>query len=89
MATSAPYSVHPFNDMLIETTKELSHEFPFKLDMNDGSPIGVGAFSFRVMILRNLDVSFQRGINSRLITVLRGVVLLQLILPRQEAMSTS
>jgi len=76
--------------MLIETTKELSHEFPFKLDMNDGSPIGVGAFfSFRVMILRNLDVSFQRGINSRLITVLRGVVLLQLILPRQEAMFTS
>jgi len=75
--------------MLIETTKELSHEFPFKLDMNDGIPIGVSAFSFRVMILCNLDVSFQRGINSRLITVLRGVVLLQLILPRQEAMSTS
>lgn len=75
--------------MLIETTKELSHEFPFKLDMNDGIPIGVGAFSFGVTILYNLDVSFQHGINSRLITVLRGVVLLQLILPRQEAMSTS
>ncbi|KAF5349539.1 hypothetical protein D9756_008782 [Leucocoprinus leucothites] len=48
VSTSAAYSVHPFNDMLIETTKELSDEFPFKLDMNDGSPIGIAWNQFTI-----------------------------------------
>lgn len=38
----ASYSDHPFNDMLLETTKELEDEFPFTLDMNGGKPIGIG-----------------------------------------------
>jgi hypothetical protein len=28
--------------MLLETTKELSDEFPFLLDLNSGKPIGIG-----------------------------------------------
>ncbi|KXN87048.1 Choline dehydrogenase, mitochondrial [Leucoagaricus sp. SymC.cos] len=48
VSTSAAYSVHPFNDMLIETTKELTKEFPFKLDMNDGSPIGIAWNQFTI-----------------------------------------
>ena len=46
VVTSVPYYVHPFNDMLIKTIKELSHEFPFKLDMNNESSIDVSTFSF-------------------------------------------
>lgn len=50
VSTSAAYSIHPFNDMLIETTKELSGEFPFKLDMNDGRPIGIGMSVLTVVL---------------------------------------
>lgn len=42
VSVTAPYSNHPMNNMLIQTTKELTEEFPFKLDMNDGRPIGIG-----------------------------------------------
>ncbi|KAF9445056.1 GMC oxidoreductase [Macrolepiota fuliginosa MF-IS2] len=42
LQTSAPYNPHPLNDLLLETTKELSDEFPFLLDLNDGRPIGIG-----------------------------------------------
>ncbi|KAJ3558042.1 hypothetical protein NP233_g11591 [Leucocoprinus birnbaumii] len=35
------FVVHPFNEMLIQATKEMPDEFPFLLDMNDGRPIGV------------------------------------------------
>jgi choline dehydrogenase-like flavoprotein len=30
--------------MLIQSTEELKDEFPFKLDMNDGKPIGIGEY---------------------------------------------
>lgn len=33
---------HPFNELLLQATKELSDEFPFVLDMNGGTPIGIG-----------------------------------------------
>jgi len=46
VATSILYYIHPFNNMLIQTTKELFHEFPFKLDMNNEISIDMGAFSF-------------------------------------------
>lgn len=42
LSVSAPYNSNPFNDKLIQATNELKKEFPFKLDMNDGGPIGVG-----------------------------------------------
>jgi choline dehydrogenase len=42
LSVSAPYLNHLFNDMLIQSTRESEDEFPFKLDMNDGRPIGVG-----------------------------------------------
>lgn len=42
MSLSAPYSNHPFNDMILETARELKDEFPFLLDINDGRPIGIG-----------------------------------------------
>ncbi|KIJ49372.1 GMC oxidoreductase [Sphaerobolus stellatus SS14] len=32
----------PIDDRIIQTTKELSSEFPFNLDMNSGKPLGVG-----------------------------------------------
>ncbi|KAF9448538.1 GMC oxidoreductase [Macrolepiota fuliginosa MF-IS2] len=42
---SAPYHVHPLNDLMVEAVKELSQssdEFPALLDMNGGRPIGMG-----------------------------------------------
>ncbi|KXN91298.1 Glucose dehydrogenase [FAD, quinone] [Leucoagaricus sp. SymC.cos] len=42
IAVSAGYSVHPFNDLVFNASRQLSNEFPFKLDMNDGRPIGIG-----------------------------------------------
>lgn len=33
---------HPFNNLMLQATKELTAEFPFTLDMNGGRPIGVG-----------------------------------------------
>lgn len=42
VSVTAPYSEHPFNDMLMQSTRELKDEFPYKLDMNDGQPIGIG-----------------------------------------------
>lgn len=47
VSVTAPYVAHPFDDMLIETTKQLSDEFPYKLDHNDGRPIGICKNSFR------------------------------------------
>jgi hypothetical protein len=41
LSTSASYTNASLNDLLLETTKELSDEFPFKLDVNDGKPIGL------------------------------------------------
>ncbi|KXN84306.1 Oxygen-dependent choline dehydrogenase [Leucoagaricus sp. SymC.cos] len=37
---SAPYTSHPFNDQLRKSGDELSDEFPFDLDWNDGTPVG-------------------------------------------------
>ncbi|KAJ3562140.1 hypothetical protein NP233_g9760 [Leucocoprinus birnbaumii] len=48
VSTSAAYSIHPFNDLLMETSNELSDEFPLKLDMNDGSPIGIAWNQFTI-----------------------------------------
>ncbi|KAF9445645.1 GMC oxidoreductase [Macrolepiota fuliginosa MF-IS2] len=42
---SAPYHVHPLNDLMVEAVKELSQssdEFPALLDHNGGRPIGMG-----------------------------------------------
>ncbi|KAF8580298.1 GMC oxidoreductase [Ramaria rubella] len=33
---------YPIDGMVIQTTQELSDEFPFNLDMNSGNPLGVG-----------------------------------------------
>jgi hypothetical protein len=41
LSTSASYTNVSLNDLFLETTKELSDEFPFKLDVNDGKPIGL------------------------------------------------
>ncbi|KXN91296.1 Oxygen-dependent choline dehydrogenase [Leucoagaricus sp. SymC.cos] len=42
IGVSAGYTEHPANNLIIETTKVMKNEFPFKLDSNDGRPIGVG-----------------------------------------------
>ncbi|KAF9445057.1 GMC oxidoreductase [Macrolepiota fuliginosa MF-IS2] len=42
LETSAPYYLHPFNDVLFEAIKEQSDEFPYLVDMNGGRPIGMG-----------------------------------------------
>ncbi|ESK96771.1 aryl-alcohol oxidase [Moniliophthora roreri MCA 2997] len=39
---SLPGFSTPIDSKIIQTTKELSKEFPYNLDMNDGSPLGVG-----------------------------------------------
>ncbi|KAF9449394.1 GMC oxidoreductase [Macrolepiota fuliginosa MF-IS2] len=42
---SAPYHVHPLNDLMVKAIQELSQssdEFPALLDMNGGRPIGMG-----------------------------------------------
>ncbi|KAF9451441.1 GMC oxidoreductase [Macrolepiota fuliginosa MF-IS2] len=42
---SAPYHIHPLNDLMVEAVKELSqssNEFPALLDHNGGRPIGIG-----------------------------------------------
>lgn len=39
--TQAPYSDHLFNDRIIQASEELSKEFPFDHDWNDGSTIGI------------------------------------------------
>ncbi|KAF8585897.1 GMC oxidoreductase [Ramaria rubella] len=33
---------YPIDEMVIQTTQQLSEEFPFNLDMNSGNPLGVG-----------------------------------------------
>ncbi|KAF8590856.1 GMC oxidoreductase [Ramaria rubella] len=33
---------YPIDDMVIQTTQQLGEEFPINLDMNSGSPLGVG-----------------------------------------------
>nr|V5NC32.1 RecName: Full=Pyranose dehydrogenase; Short=PDH; AltName: Full=Pyranose:quinone oxidoreductase 1; Flags: Precursor [Agaricus xanthodermus]AHA85314.1 pyranose dehydrogenase [Agaricus xanthodermus] len=38
LSVVASYTNVSFNDLLLQTTKELSDEFPFKLDLNDGKP---------------------------------------------------
>ncbi|KAJ3561543.1 hypothetical protein NP233_g10130 [Leucocoprinus birnbaumii] len=45
LLTQAPYSIHPFNDMLMQSSKELPDEFPFDEDWSDGTPIGTSAIS--------------------------------------------
>jgi choline dehydrogenase len=42
LGVTAPYYTHPFNDILFETIRDVSDEFPFLLDLNNGSPIGIG-----------------------------------------------
>nr|Q0R4L2.1 RecName: Full=Pyranose dehydrogenase 3; Short=PDH 3; AltName: Full=Pyranose:quinone oxidoreductase 3; Flags: Precursor [Leucoagaricus meleagris]AAZ94874.1 pyranose dehydrogenase [Leucoagaricus meleagris]AAZ94875.1 pyranose dehydrogenase [Leucoagaricus meleagris] len=41
LSVVSSYTNVSFNDLLLETTKELSDEFPFKLDLNDGNPHGL------------------------------------------------
>ena len=36
----------PADDLVIQTTQELSDEFPFNEDMNSGNPLGLGKPSF-------------------------------------------
>lgn len=43
---SAPYTIHPFNDMLLQVTEELPDEFPAVLDVNGGRPIGISWAQF-------------------------------------------
>ncbi|KZV65462.1 GMC oxidoreductase [Peniophora sp. CONT] len=40
--TSLPGSPSTIDDMVIATTQELSSEFPFDEEMNDGHPVGIG-----------------------------------------------
>ncbi|KXN88671.1 Glucose dehydrogenase [FAD, quinone] [Leucoagaricus sp. SymC.cos] len=42
VSVSAAYYPHPFNDLMLNTTNELSKEFPFLLDVNSGRPLGIG-----------------------------------------------
>ncbi|KAF7377846.1 GMC oxidoreductase [Mycena sanguinolenta] len=46
-SVSLPGFPHPFDPLVIATTKELSRVFPFNLDMNDGFPLGLGKPAFR------------------------------------------
>lgn len=39
---TVPNSPGALDAMVIETTKQLSDEFPFNLDMNSGNELGVG-----------------------------------------------
>jgi hypothetical protein len=39
---TASYTNISLNNYLLQATREASDEFPFKLDMNDGEPIGIG-----------------------------------------------
>ncbi|KAF5346524.1 hypothetical protein D9756_007364 [Leucocoprinus leucothites] len=42
LGVTAPYYNHPLNDLLLKATAELSDEYPFLQDLNDGRPIGLG-----------------------------------------------
>ncbi|KAF7375474.1 GMC oxidoreductase [Mycena sanguinolenta] len=42
VSISLPGYPHPFDSRIIETTKELSKDWPFNLDMNSGSMLGIG-----------------------------------------------
>lgn len=44
VSNTAPFNNHPINEMLLQTTQDLPNEFPYLLDMNNGSPIGIGEF---------------------------------------------
>ncbi|EKM83317.1 hypothetical protein AGABI1DRAFT_69614 [Agaricus bisporus var. burnettii JB137-S8] len=48
LTVTAPYVAHPFDDLLIKTTTELTDEFPYKQDMNDGRPIGISWNQFTI-----------------------------------------
>lgn len=39
---SLPGFSQEVDDMVIQTTEQLNHEFPFNLDMNSGNPLGLG-----------------------------------------------
>ncbi|KXN87045.1 Glucose dehydrogenase [FAD, quinone] [Leucoagaricus sp. SymC.cos] len=45
---SAPYLNHPFNEMMLQAAKELPEEFPFVLDYNGGTPIGISWAQFTI-----------------------------------------
>ncbi|KXN87046.1 Glucose dehydrogenase [FAD, quinone] [Leucoagaricus sp. SymC.cos] len=45
---SAPYLNHPFNDMMLQAAKELPDQFPFVLDFNGGTPIGISWAQFTI-----------------------------------------
>ncbi|KAF7375580.1 Choline dehydrogenase, mitochondrial [Mycena sanguinolenta] len=42
VSISLPGYPHPFDSRVIETTQELSEDWPFNLDMNSGSMLGIG-----------------------------------------------
>ncbi|KAF7375489.1 Choline dehydrogenase, mitochondrial [Mycena sanguinolenta] len=42
VSISLPGYPHPFDSRIIETTKELSEDWPFNLDMNSGYMLGIG-----------------------------------------------
>ncbi|KAJ3558043.1 hypothetical protein NP233_g11590 [Leucocoprinus birnbaumii] len=43
---SAPYTIHPLNDLFLQVPKELPDEFPFVLDVNGGTPVGISWAQF-------------------------------------------
>ncbi|KAF5351617.1 hypothetical protein D9756_007498 [Leucocoprinus leucothites] len=48
VSNTAPYNNHPINEMLMQTTQDLPDEFPYLLDMNNGSPIGIAWNQFSI-----------------------------------------
>ncbi|KAJ3562420.1 hypothetical protein NP233_g9585 [Leucocoprinus birnbaumii] len=48
VSNTAPYNSHPINELLIQTTQDLPEEFPYLLDMNNGSPIGIAWNQFSI-----------------------------------------
>ncbi|KAJ6480398.1 aryl-alcohol oxidase [Mycena sanguinolenta] len=42
VSISLPGYPHPFDSRIVETTQELSEDWPFNLDMNSGSMLGIG-----------------------------------------------
>ncbi|KAJ7235004.1 aryl-alcohol oxidase-like protein [Mycena haematopus] len=42
------YAYPDFERRVIQTTKELPHQFPFNLDMNSGTPLGIGWLQYTI-----------------------------------------
>lgn len=63
--------------MVMKTTEQLSHEFPFNLDMNSGKPLGLGEYNSYARLRDDLfNFSDQDGYNPRLVAVQEAAQLL-------------